>query len=272
MKPIYTTGNVCSAYKYCVNKQKELSMPAKKKTAVAISLILGLGIGVVHAAPITTTGNNFTLLDSINGFTGGTNDVTFTWDGTYNTNPATAVSNATLSSITPFFSSNWAAYDIKVYGPGSYTLSSDDTLGSAGCPYIANCMTGGGNYNVTVGPDQVMAHMKFAWSSSQGIDVVNIWDYQQMSSRIYAGMIDTDGDGIPDRNVGGNPSTAWDGMSTDWNGDGINGGGMIDGPFVGFNANFNVMGVHPIPVPAAAWLFGSGLMGLVGAVWRRKKV
>jgi hypothetical protein len=58
---------------------------------------------------------------------------------------------------------------------------------------------------------------------------------------------------------------------------GIGGNPMQDGPFIGFNANFDatsltVTGYTPavIPVPAAVWLFGSGLLGLVG-VARRKK-
>lgn len=57
------------------------------------------------------------------------------------------------------------------------------------------------------------------------------------------------------------------------NGDiGIGGSPMRAGPFLGFNANFDVASVHvtSVPVPAAAWLFGSGLVGLVG-VARRKR-
>ncbi|MDT8282265.1 MAG: VPLPA-CTERM sorting domain-containing protein [Gammaproteobacteria bacterium] len=83
-------------------------------------------------------------------------------------------------------------------------------------------------------------------------------------------------------------------------GDGVGVGGspFQDGPFVGFNANFDVTVLTfqsqdanatiaanctfelgntcpttttpPVPVPAAVWLFGSGLLGLVG-VARRKK-
>ena len=58
--------------------------------------------------------------------------------------------------------------------------------------------------------------------------------------------------------------------------DGIGGAPMSNGPFVDNNANFDITSItvtaitSPVPVPAAAWLFGSGLLGLVG-VARRKK-
>jgi hypothetical protein len=48
---------------------------------------------------------------------------------------------------------------------------------------------------------------------------------------------------------------------------------MENGPFPGYNAQFNLTAAPapaPVPVPAAVWLFGSGLLGLVG-VARRKK-
>lgn len=60
--------------------------------------------------------------------------------------------------------------------------------------------------------------------------------------------------------------------------DSISGSPMIDGPFTGLNVNFDigsgnsleVLSVSSVPVPAAVWLFGSGLIGLIG-VARRKK-
>mgnify|MGYP003573346088 FL=1 len=59
--------------------------------------------------------------------------------------------------------------------------------------------------------------------------------------------------------------------------DGIGGSPMKAGPFPLFNAKFDIMSVHvtnvdtgEVPVPAAVWLFGSGLLGLVGVARRRK--
>lgn len=72
--------------------------------------------------------------------------------------------------------------------------------------------------------------------------------------------------------------------------DGIGGSPMLSGPFIGINPNFDitrleytgednslqiaafgeVLGLLDVPVPAAVWLFGSGLSGLV-LVARRKK-
>ena len=59
--------------------------------------------------------------------------------------------------------------------------------------------------------------------------------------------------------------------------DGIGGSPMDNGPFEGFNANFDITSititsveVGAVPVPAAVWLFGSGLIGLAGVARRRK--
>ncbi len=54
---------------------------------------------------------------------------------------------------------------------------------------------------------------------------------------------------------------------------GIGGNPMIAGPFPGYNANFDITSMtvtSVVPVPAAVWLLGSGLLGLVG-VARRKR-
>ena len=62
------------------------------------------------------------------------------------------------------------------------------------------------------------------------------------------------------------------------NGAAVGGTPMDNGPFSGFNANFDITsieitavdtGTAPVPVPAAVWLFGSGLVGLSVVALRR---
>ena len=58
-------------------------------------------------------------------------------------------------------------------------------------------------------------------------------------------------------------------ITLDGDGTGTPGTAMTAGPFVGFSPTFSGIATA-VPVPAAVWLFGSGLLGLVG-VARRKK-
>ena len=57
--------------------------------------------------------------------------------------------------------------------------------------------------------------------------------------------------------------------------DGIGGSPMDNGPFPGFNVNLDVTylevtAISAVPVPAAVWLFGSGLVALAGVARRRR--
>ena len=57
--------------------------------------------------------------------------------------------------------------------------------------------------------------------------------------------------------------------------DGVAGSPMTTAPFAGFNADFDFTTINAanvaVPVPAAVWLFGSGLIGLVGVARRRRQ-
>ncbi|MHC5118397.1 MAG: VPLPA-CTERM sorting domain-containing protein, partial [Planctomycetota bacterium] len=57
----------------------------------------------------------------------------------------------------------------------------------------------------------------------------------------------------------------------DGDNDGIPGNAMTSGPFPGITPAFygTLTGQYVVPVPAAAWLFGSGLMGLIGIAKRK---
>lgn len=150
---------------------------------------------------------------------------------------------STLESTTLFFGYTWVAKGLQTYA-SNFTV---DTI------------EGGIYTNVVVGAGQVGGSLLFDWGAADtstacgqascNIDVIQVWD-------VVA-------------NVDGTTSYVSTAV-TDSNGtNAVPGLAMIDGPFQGYNANFN-MTTSAVPVPAAVWLFGSGLLGLVG-VARRKK-
>jgi len=186
---------------------------------------------------------NFTMLDSDGNVFGGTNDVVFTWDGSSsNTDENDATFGLmTIQSAKPqeFFSFVWSAHHIRVFTtPGTYyfdTTCDVATLEATGCKGTPGDPT---TLEMTVGAGQVGAHILFDWSSSTNIDVVNVWDKNAQwnrhgktgnANKLFLGA------------AGVTPAedANWELVSTDINGDNINSSPMVDGPFVGFYANFN---------------------------------
>ena len=203
-------------------------MISMKKTVLATALLLSMG--AAQAAPVAWTGG-FDMYNPV----GGVVDANDLLPGTtaYVTGMIdTAAGTFTLGSTDTFFASNWSTSGGTLYTAGTYTVSTVDPA-----PGVS-----GGSYTFTVGAGQLGAMVDFAWSTTTGIDVLMIWNVATSGGMTTYTMTDPDGNGI---------------MGT----------GMIDGPFVGFNANFNMSAV---PVPAAVWLLGSGLLGLVGVARRRK--
>jgi hypothetical protein len=280
-----------------------------KKTLIASSVAMALGAPSAYAvgvndlygnASFTTDSANFTMLGGLGngGVVGGTNNVVMTWDGDgFNassdyTGPG-SYANVTASSTAPFFGHSWTAHDIQVFTPGTYSF--DTTIGGGNGE--SGMLTG------TVGTGQLGMHMLFDWNGNYNIDVFVVASPGVMfgSGLVYSTQTNTKGqfkcdtaftgtiiqnclfDGGPYGSAGA-PTTSqvWMLASTDANGDGIMGIPMaLGGPFPGFNANFNanlnqIADISDIPtavpVPAAVWLFGSGLLGLVGIARRKKKV
>lgn len=281
-----------------------------RKTLIASCVALALGTPAAQAALVTnvlgantwyTDSANFTMLAANGGVVGGpignTNDVKMAWDGNaYNTSsdytgPGSAA-NVTMSSTAPFFGHAWTAHDIQMFTPGSYSF--DVTLGGG--------VSESGTLNVTVPSGDLGIHLLWDWNGGANMDIFVVFGQNsifgsgllystQTSSKVeytcefsYTGTITKNC--IYDNSLYQNPSyygsagaptknEVWMLASIDGNSDGVMGIPMASGgPLAGFNANFNAnLAPTPkaVPVPAAVWLFGSGLTGLIGIAVRRKR-
>lgn len=270
-----------------------------KKTLLATSIALMLGTAHVEAALVPnvlgtnttyfTDRANFTMLAANGGLVGGHNKVSMTWDGSGFSDSSDytglgSVANVTATSTqTAFFGHNWTAHDIQIFVPGSYSFNVQ--LGS-GNPET-------GMLNMNVGAGQMGMHMLFDWNGNYNIDVAMVFDLNSVfgSGLLYSTQTNSKGnykcdsgftgtivknclyDGGPYGSAGAPvKDQVWMLASADGNGDGVMGIPMAQGgPFGGFNWNFSAFAPTAVPVPAAAWLFGTGLMGLAAAARRRKQ-
>lgn len=201
---------------------------------------------------VYATDSNFTMLDSSGSVVGGTNDVVFDWDQTENTSETDLNFNMNITSQAPwpFFSFVWTAHSTRVFGPGTYSFDTGCTvleITTTGCP-AGSAAVSGATISMTVPDGHVGAHILFDWNTSSNIDVVNVWKKD--------GVWDQHGDADPKNKLydgsAGNPpdpATTWKLVSTDVNGDGINGSPMVDGPFQDFYANFNAGPGESLPPP-----------------------
>jgi hypothetical protein len=211
--------------------------------------------------PDDPVGSNFTMLNGEGSVVGGTNDVSYALDfANLNTtvNGTTGIQTNVLTSASdfPFFGFAWTAHHIRLFGPGTYSMNTGCTrteLENGTLP--ANCALQGPIISMTVGANQIGAHMLFDWNqgSAKDIDVLNVWDKNKAW---------TDPDETEAKNdlfigekwagpagLGVDPDAVYQYVSTDNNGDGEVGipmgpgglnGAPPDSPFAGFNANFNL--------------------------------
>jgi hypothetical protein len=214
---------------------------------------------ISYRPPTNSTGNNFTLLWFDGNLQDGSNDVLMSWDGTVFTSSDDYIgpgstSNMTLSSDEPIAGGAWTAHDAQIFGPGMYEF--DVTLGG-GVPET-------GTMTLTVGENQLGAHILINFVGNNNIDIVLLWDMDntfstqdQDSSFPFCQKCLWSGadNGVVNRGgiLDGTQNTAetvFNLVSVDGNGDGIPGIPMApNGPFSGLYPNFSFQTPPPPVTP-----------------------
>lgn len=208
-------------------------------TKIAAAAALGLASTAALAVPVNTGG----VFDMFSQVGLDTNGVVPAGNGTVGHDTAITgfvdqdAGTWGVSSPTPFFGLNWTASGGQLIDTaGSYSLNTGTgAISSIGSPVVAN----DGSLQFTVGAGQVAGAINFAYGTTTGIRVVNVWDV----------------------NVDGSLTAV---LSP----------GMENGPFPGFNAVFQLTGpglIAPIPEASTYGMMLAGL-GLVGFAVRRRKL
>lgn len=220
-----------------------------KKSALVAAMVMGMGTGAAHAFPIATFSFNgaFDMYTGAGALVDSGNGV---YDPSTYSTPATSADPVTGTMVFDF-------------GTGTGTATMTPGAMFQGAWWTANAITMqmiGQDPNTGVAT--VRASMMFGWGSSTGIPVVvdfSMTPMNQQGSVMQIATLDCAGTGA---------------MALPC--DGVLGYGMTTDPFLGFNATFSGIATMTsydpgtvVPVPAAVWLLGSGLLGLVG-VARRK--
>ena len=206
-----------------------------KKTLIASALLLASSAAI--AAPVST-GGAFNMYSQL-GLDATSPDVSTSFPINVDTTITGFVDEDAgtwgVASDQLFFGLPWTASGgTLITTAGSYSQDTVTGTVSAGTGVVA----ADGIMNFNVGAGQVAGLINFAYGVTTNIRVIDVWNV----------------------NADGSLTT-------------VNAPGMENGPFPGFNAAFNLTApglVSAVPVPAAVWLFGSGLLGLVG-VARRKQ-
>lgn len=215
----------------------------KFRKSLLVTALMVAGVNSANAIPldvlanptVTTTNNDFTMLNADGAKTGG-NNVDFAWDGTYLADPNGAF-NATLAPACliadcstgreTFFGYTWTAHNVRILAPGTYNVE---------------------GYQLTVGAGQVGLAMLFDWGANADIGVVEVCQ----PGKFNGGVAD------------------WNCASVNSNGPNINGlllpgVPMNNGPFPDFNANFSLNGLFVAGQSSSAGVTINAGPGVVGA-------
>jgi len=136
--------------------------------------------------------------------------------------------------VTPFLGTPWSASQVMA---NEATGSLQNWSGTSA--------VGSFSYDYTLSAGQLAVGLYMDWGVNQDIAILAIFDCGVGTAGSFCSSVDTDGIAPL-------------------------GTAMQNGPFAGDNITFAFEGtVSAVPIPAAVWLFGSGLIGLVGLARRK---
>lgn len=249
-----------------------------KKTAISVAILLATASSAVQAEHLyTMTNGNFDFYDSsgVLSTASSHSDVQASLDLTNQT--------GSFTTSTPFSGALWTAdinqlmfapndgstvaasysWTTETWQIGGVTVTCRISGSINGCideqstdAVFLGSTTDAYDFNLSDG--QFAAGLFFDWSGNEDIPILSVL-------QITTQGFDASGNAY------------WDIVSVDADGDGVPGVKMKNAPNIGQTIAFSgrlictdCPMVNPVPVPAAAWLFGSGLLGLAGFARRRK--
>lgn len=205
-----------------------------KKSALASALLLSIG-GNVHALSIDVTTMKFYDGFGVSQFfSGGLNTSVV---GSFNSDNTGVID----SGSTPFLGTPWSATQVMSNETTGSLQSWSGTSGYLNEPFL---------YNYTLAAGQMAVGLYFDWYASTDIAILAVFDCGAGTAGTACSSVYTAGP-APQGTV------------------------MQNGPFfhdaAGEYTTLSFEGtVSTVPVPAAAWLFGSGLIGLIGITKHKK--
>ncbi len=215
-----------------------------KKSTLAAAVLLSLGVTAAQAAHVSIDITTMKFYDATGtpGFYGGGLNTSVNTT----VNFSTAGTGAANSGPTSFFGTPWTATQ----------ATWNETLGAGS--WSGTTASGAFNYDYSLNAGEVAVGLLFNWGAAVDIAVLQIFD---CSTGACLGVNNDAAHTTVNADTGVVESTPHPLVPGTF---------MDNGPFAGQHATFEGVAVSAVPVPAAVWLFGSGLLGLVG-VARRKK-
>ncbi len=210
------------------------------KSILAAAVLLSLGTSA-QAVSVDITTMKFYDAGGAPGFYGGglnTSVVTTTAFGAAGTGAAN-------SGSTPFFGTAWTTTQ-------AYWSEATGTALNWG----GTSASGAYDYNFSLNAGEVAVGMLFTWGSAIDIAVLQVFD---CSTGACVGVHNSSADDL----TAATDTTHVPGTDAHPL---VPGSVMGQGPFAGDHMSFSSV----VPLPATVWLFGSGLIGLIGIAKRKK--